>query len=97
MSAFISYLFELRNLAVNWERLSTETILLMKRSNIVIGSRRVKRSGNMVSSEGDEDEWDLQDELLQAKQVVIVDDASAYQLFGDRIYCAPQENMLEGT
>ena len=57
----------------------------------------MKKSGNIVSSEGDEDDWDLQDELLQAKQVVIVDDASAYQLFGDRIFSAPQENMLEGT
>ena len=95
--SFISYLLELRNLAVNWERLSTETILLMRRSNIVLGSRRVKKSNDKASSEGDEDEWDLQDELLQAKQVVIVDDTNAYQLFGDRIFCAPQENMLEGT
>jgi hypothetical protein len=69
----------------------------MKRANIVLGSRRVKKSGGMVSSEGDEDDWDLQDELLQAKQVAIVDDTSAFQLFGDRIFCAPQENMLEGT
>jgi hypothetical protein len=57
----------------------------------------VKKSGDNASIEGDEDDWDLQDELLQAKQVVIVDDTSAYQLFGDRIFCAPQENMLEGT
>jgi hypothetical protein len=69
----------------------------MKRSNIVLGSCRVKKSNDKASSEGDEDEWDLQDELLQAKQVVIVDDISAYQLFGDRMFCAPQENMLEGT
>jgi len=57
----------------------------------------VKKAGDKASSEGDEDDWDLQDELLQAKEVVIVDDTSAYQLFGDRIFCAPQENMLEGT
>lgn len=97
ISSFISYLLELRNLSVNWERLSTETILLMKRSNIVLGSRRVKKSDGNASNEGDEDDWELQDELLQAKQVVIVDDTSAYQLFGDRIFCAPQESMLEGT
>ncbi len=69
----------------------------MKKSNIVLGSRRVKKSDDKAPSEGDEDDWELQDELLQAKQVVIVDDTSAYQLFGDRIFCAPQENMLEGT
>ncbi len=82
---------------MNWERLSTETILLMKRSKMLLGSRRVKKAGDKASSEGDEDDWDLQDELLQVKEAVIVDDTSAYQLFGDRIFCAPQENMLEGT
>lgn len=97
MSSFISYLLELRNLAVNWERLSTETILLMKKSKMVLGSRRVKKSGGKASNEGDEDDWDIQDELLQPKQVVIVDDSSACQLFGDRIFCAPQDNTLEGT
>ena len=69
----------------------------MKKSKLALGSRRVKKSDDKALSEGDEDDWDLQDELLQAKQVVIVDDTSAYQLFGDRIFCAPQENMLEGT
>jgi len=56
----------------------------------------VKKYRHNTSIEGDEDDWDLQDELLQAKKVVIVDDTSAYQLFGDRIFCAPQENTLEG-
>jgi len=69
----------------------------MKKSKLALGSRRVKKSDDKALSEGDEDDWDLQDELLQAKQVVIVDDTSAYQLFGDRIFSAPQENMLEGT
>lgn len=97
MSSFISYLLELRNLAVNWERLSTETILLMKKSKMVLGSRRVKKSGDKASSEGDEDDWDLQDDLLQPSKVAIADDTNTYQLFGDRIFCAPQEDILEGT
>jgi Protein of unknown function (DUF3684) len=29
--------------------------------------------------------------------VVIVDDIKAYQVFGDRIFCAPQRDILEGT
>ena len=54
------------------------------------GSRRVKKDGNKTSSEGDEDK------LLQPKEVVIVDDIESYQNFGDRIFCAPQRDTLEG-
>jgi len=68
----------------------------MKRSNMLLGSRRVKEGGK-TSSEGDEDDWDFQDDLLQPSKVAIADDTNAYQLFGDRIFCAPQEDILEGT
>ena len=40
---------------------------------------------------------DFQDNLLSPSEVVIVDDINAYQLFGDRIFCAPQDDILEGT
>ena len=68
----------------------------MNRSNVLLGSRRVKKDGGESSGEGDEDNWDLQDDLLQPSKVAIVDDINAYQLFGDRIFCAPQEDILEG-
>jgi hypothetical protein len=70
--------------------------MLMKRSNVLLGSRRVK-DGGKTSSEGDEDDWDLRDDLLQPYEIAIVDDTNAYQLFGDHIFCAPQEDILEGT
>ena len=93
----ISYLFELRNLAVNRRLLAKGTIIRMKRSNVLLGSRRVKRSGTKSSNEGDEDDWDLQDDLLQPNKVAIADDTNIYQLFGDRVFCAPQEDILEGS
>ena len=93
----ISYLFELRNLAVNRRLLAKGTIIRMKRSNVLLGSRRVKISGTRTSNEGDEDDWDLQDDLLQPNKVAIADDTNAYQLFGDRLFCAPQEDILEGS
>lgn len=96
MTFSISYLFELRNLAVNRRLLTKATILRMKRSNVLLGSRRVKRSGTKSSTEGDEEDWDLQDDLLQPNKVAIADDTNAYQLFGDRVFCAPQEDILEG-
>src|ERR1700749_1560599 len=96
MTFSISYLFELRNLAVNRRLLTKATILRMKRSNVLLGSGRVKRSGTKSSTEGDEEDWDLQDDLLQPNKVAIADDTNAYQLFGDRVFCAPQEDILEG-
>ena len=82
---------------MNKRLLTKGTIIRMKRSNVLLGSRRVKRSGGKASNEVDEDDWDLQDDLLQPDKVAIADDTNAYQLFGDRIFCAPQEDILEGT
>jgi hypothetical protein len=69
----------------------------LKRTNVLLGSRRVKKDGGKTSSEGDEDDWDLQDDLLQPGKVAIADDTNAYQLFGDHIFCAPQVDAIEGT
>jgi hypothetical protein len=55
----------------------------------------VKKDGGKTSNEGDEEDWDLQDDLLQPSKVAIADDTNTYQLFGDRIFCAPQEDILE--
>jgi Protein of unknown function (DUF3684) len=94
---FISYILELRNLAVHKHHLTTGTINRMKRSNVLLGLLRVKRSGGKASNEGDEDDWDFEDKLLRPNEIAIADDNNAYQRFGDRIYCAPQEDLLEGT
>lgn len=69
----------------------------MKRSNVLLGSRRLKKTGDKTSGEGDEDDWDDQDDLLPPNKVAVADDNNAYRLFGDRIFCAPQEDILEGT
>ena len=63
----------------------------MKRSKILVGSRR---GGGGAAIGGDED--DLHD-LLQPREVVIVEDTDAYELFGDRIFCAPQVGSIRGT
>jgi hypothetical protein len=68
----------------------------MKGSNILFGSRRVKKDGDKTLGEGNQEAWDFQDDLLQPNEVAIVDDTNAYRLFGDRIFCAPQEDILEG-
>ncbi|KAH8981253.1 hypothetical protein EDB83DRAFT_2307038 [Lactarius deliciosus] len=90
-----SYLVELRNFAKNRRSLAKETINRMKQSSVLLGSRRVRGSGGRSSNEDNEDPWVLQDDLLQPNKVAVADDTDAYQLFGDRIFCAPQEDVLE--
>ena len=94
---FVSYLFELRNLAVNRRRLEPGITSRMKGSNLLLGTRRVKKDGGKVLGGGNQNDRDLQDDLLHPNKVAIVDDTNAYQLFGHRIFCAPQEDILEGT
>ena len=95
-TSFVSYLHELRNIAVNRRRLGFVITNPMRASNVLLGFRRFKKDGGNAWSEGNQEDWDLQDELLQPGQVAIVDDANAYRLFGHRIFCAPQEDILEG-
>ena len=76
------------------QHLTDETINLMTRSNMFLGSRRVKRHNGNASIRGDIDDWYP---LLQPSEVAIVDDTKAYELFGDRILCAPQRDIIEST
>lgn len=98
-----SYLVELRNIAVNHRLISNSTLLRLKRSAALFGSMRVKKvklaeTAQAVDglTEPEEDDWDCQYDLLTADQIVVVDDMHAYQLFGDSIFTAPQEDILEG-
>ncbi|KAH9014859.1 hypothetical protein EDB84DRAFT_1590279 [Lactarius hengduanensis] len=93
-NGYENYLVELRNIAVHRRLLARETVDRMKHSKVLFGSRR-KRSGARSFNEDDEDYWVLQDDLLQPNEVAVADDTNAYQLFGDRVFCAPQEDNLE--
>ncbi|KAI1790758.1 hypothetical protein LXA43DRAFT_921512 [Ganoderma leucocontextum] len=96
------YLTELRNIAVNRRLVSSGTMMRMKRTAILLGSRRVRRAQpaatkklNEPAGELDEEDWDYQFDLLTPDKVVIADETNAYQLFGDTIFSAPQEDLLE--
>ena len=81
---------------MNRRRLKPEITSRMKRSNVLLGSRRVKKDGCKALGEGNQEDRDFQDELLQPNEVAIADDDNAYRLFGHLIFCAPQEDILEG-
>lgn len=94
---FENFLTELRNLAVNRRLLPLATVNKMRTSPILLGIRRQKPSNTATNStqELSEDGWEFQHNLLKARDIVIADDTNAYQLFGDSIFTAPQEDLLE--
>ena len=94
-----SYLVELRNIAINSRSLSYSTSLRLKKAAILIGSRRVrKQKSEKVADllDVDEEDWDVEYDLLAPSNVAIADDTIALQQFGEVIFCAPQEDILEG-
>ena len=57
--------------------------------------RNIGSDGKQGPSDLDEDDWELQYDLKRPDQVVIADDTNGFQLFGDAIFTAPQEDLLE--
>ncbi|KAG1726435.1 uncharacterized protein EDB91DRAFT_1263755 [Suillus paluster] len=92
-----NYTIELRNLAVNARLLSTTAIARMKVSPILLGFRRQRKSRKECNKalDLDEDDWELLHDLRKPLDVLIADDTNAYQMFGESIYTAPQEDLLE--
>ena len=95
----LSYLVELRKIAINSESLSSATSEKLKDAGILLGSRRVRRGEFDKAADhagGDKEDQDTEYRLLAPNQVAVVDDMIAYQQFGGAIFCAPQETILEG-
>lgn len=66
----------------------------MKRTPFLLGSRRVKKGDGFAEVDDESSEHDY--DLLKADQIIIADDTNEYHLFGDAIFCCPQEDLLEG-
>ncbi|KAH9934863.1 uncharacterized protein B0H18DRAFT_1114703 [Fomitopsis serialis] len=97
-----NYLNELRNIAVNHRLFSGATMTRLKRSSVLLGSRRVKKPkpAEKLKTPDDladleEDDWEHEYDLLPASQIVVADDPNSYQLFGNSVFTAPQEDLLE--
>jgi hypothetical protein len=72
----------------------------MKRAPILLGSRRVRKAegekkGALVP-DTDEENWEFVYDLKRPDELIIADDTNEYGLFGDAIFCCPQEDLLEG-
>ena len=96
MTAYSSFLAELRNLAVNEKSLKYGTTLRMRKAPIFLGMKRKPRKLDKSGADWDEEEWEIVHDLKRPSEVVIADDTNAYQAFGDTLFAAPQEDILEG-
>lgn len=70
----------------------------MRNSAILLGSRRQppKAEGKGILQDIDDDDYELQYDLRKPDEVVVADDTYAHQAFGDSLFSAPQEDILEG-
>ncbi|TDL20724.1 hypothetical protein BD410DRAFT_841150 [Rickenella mellea] len=96
------YLMELRNIAVNHRVLSLALRIRMKNAAILLGIKRTRKDGPghgkahmALDSSRHSAKWTWEDDLLRPHQIVVVDDMHAYDLFGDLIFSAPREDLLE--
>jgi len=95
----LSFLDELRNIAVNKKNLSAVTIARMKRAPILLCSQRkaMEQSTHKITSdEFDDGEWQIGYDLKAAEQIVIADNTNTHQIFGAELFTAPQEDIIEG-
>jgi hypothetical protein len=97
-----SFLGELRNIAVNIGHISLFTVNKMKNAPILLGMKRSIRGKPNVgrqrsnSIDVDEEDWEMQYDLRKPDQIIVADDNNAYRDFGDSVFTAPQEDILEG-
>ncbi|KAJ7251757.1 hypothetical protein B0H12DRAFT_1118770 [Mycena haematopus] len=71
---------------------SSSTLTKMKKAPILLGTlRKTSATGDL-----EDDEKDLLYDLKRPDQIVIADDNNALQNFGDSLFTAPQEDILEG-
>ncbi|KAJ7039263.1 hypothetical protein C8F04DRAFT_1087709 [Mycena alexandri] len=85
-----NFMSELRNLAINQRQISSATLSKMKKAPILLGTLR-RGAGDL-----EDEEKDLQYDLKRPDEIVIADDNHALQNFGDLLFTAPQEDILEG-
>ncbi|KAF8431325.1 hypothetical protein L210DRAFT_3651207 [Boletus edulis BED1] len=81
------FLVELRKIAYQRRDISNHTLHKMSEKHALLGVRRQKAE--------DQDKWHYDYKFLTSQEVTIVDDGDDYQLFSDRLFVAPQEEVLE--
>jgi hypothetical protein len=85
------YLVELRGIAVGYEGLSEEDKKRMKNAPIFVGYRTSRSSDPEHSAIVVRDKF----QLVQASKILLADDMENRRIFGEFVWLAPQDELLE--
>jgi hypothetical protein len=84
---------------MTYHNLSGRTIDRMRRTSCLLGAqrklRKTLRTGADVDDFEDED-WEVIYHFKKPHEIVIADDTHSFRIFGDSLFTAPQEDILEG-
>lgn len=83
------YLDDLRQVAVGYHNLPTETRTKMRNAEIFLGYRRKRGPDTSRSAES------IQYALRRAREILIADDMESYRLFGEYVLVAPKEEVFD--
>lgn len=95
-----SYLTELHAIAIAASRGTIrDHIEKMSKEPVLVAQRRkpINTANDLPTSTAGwmSDDRDLEYALLKADQIVIIDDTNTYNLFGDSLSTAPEDDLLE--
>lgn len=85
----LKYLDDLRQVAVGYHNLSTETRTKMKNAEIFLGYCRTGGQNASPSAES------TQCALRRAREILIADDMESHRLFGEYVLVAPKEEVFD--
>ncbi|KIY74271.1 hypothetical protein CYLTODRAFT_416120 [Cylindrobasidium torrendii FP15055 ss-10] len=95
----VGYVAELQRIALGYQQVSMGTKQRMQRARFLLAYRRKPKVRTVGEKEKlevvDDEEMDMEYALKMAHEIVIADDLNALQIFGDKIFSAPQEDILE--
>ncbi|KAK0561704.1 hypothetical protein OC861_005681 [Tilletia horrida] len=104
-----NYLDILRQIATNWNRISSRLKNEMRSSAFLLGVKRIPKASpgkdekekradaipNIMDEEIDSEQGLLTYDLLIPSQVIIVDDSSSHMIFAGSAFFAPHDDILE--
>ncbi|KAH7101868.1 hypothetical protein BKA62DRAFT_829923 [Auriculariales sp. MPI-PUGE-AT-0066] len=92
------FLDELRFIAANERSITPSTRAKLKSSPAFVATKMIpkKIAEKAKPEDGEDDLYEAVHDLIVASNAVINDDQLAASLFASEVFCAPQEDMLEG-
>ena len=72
----------------------------MRHSSCLLGAQRKVRKKQRTAADADDfedDEWEVVYHFRKPNEIVIADDTQNLRAFGESLFTAPQEDILEGS